>query len=164
MTSGNNSKDSTNENELDPLATITNERQIKFLEEIIATGGSIRKAAERAGISTSSHYDWLSKQDNYKAAFELAYDRSTKTLEAEAIRRARGYEKPLVYKGEVTGYVQEHSDLLLMFLLKQRDPSYRDNHTQQIGIWGASKEGIKVAFNIPRPEDKLLKDTNNDAE
>ena len=144
------------ESTLEPIQLLTNDRQIKFLQEIVATGGSIRKAAERAGISTSSHYRWLSINDNYRDAFQLAYEQSTKVLEAEAIRRATGYEKPLVYKGEVTGQVQEHSDLLLMFLLKQRDPSYRDNHTQQIGIWGTNKEGVKVIFNIPRPENKAV--------
>jgi molybdenum-dependent DNA-binding transcriptional regulator ModE len=135
----------------DPITLITNKKQIKFLQEIILTGGSIRKAAERAGISTSSHYDWLSKQDSYRKAFEQAFEKSTKILEAEAIRRATGYQKPLVYKGEVTGYVQEHSDNLLMFLLKKRDPSYRDNHTQQVGIWGTGQDGVNVIFNIPRP-------------
>jgi hypothetical protein len=135
----------------DPIALITNKKQISFLQEIIYTGGSIRKAAERAGISTSSHYEWLSKQDHYRKAFESAFEKSTQILEAEAIRRATGYEKPLVYKGEVTGYVQEHSDNLLMFLLKKREPSYRDNHTQQVGIWGAGQDGVKVIFNIPRP-------------
>ena len=152
------------ENNLGPIQLLTNARQIKFLEEIVVTGGSIRKAAERAGISTSSHYRWLEKGDDYKDAFQVAYERSTKVLESEAIRRATGYEKPLVYKGEVTGYVQEHSDLLLMFLLKQRDPSYRDNHTQQIGIWGANKDKVNVIFNIPRPEEDQLYDskTNTD--
>jgi hypothetical protein len=136
---------------LNPIQLLTNDRQIRFLEEIIATGGSIRKAAEQAGISTSSHYSWLTKDEEYKAAFSKAYEQSTKVLEAEAIRRATGYQKPLVYKGEVTGYVQEHSDNLLMFLLKKRDPSYRDNHTQQVGIWGTGQDGVNVIFNIPRP-------------
>lgn len=139
-----------------PIKKLTNEKQIKFLKELVVTGGSIRKAAERSRISASSHYDWLSKHDSYRDAFDYAYEESTKTLEAEAIRRATGYERPLVYKGEVTGYVQEHSDNLLMFLLKKRDPSYRDNHTQQVGIWGTNKDGIKVYFNIPRPEKKEL--------
>jgi hypothetical protein len=156
-----NSKDNIS---LKPIQLLTNDRQIRFLEEIIATGGSIRKAAEQAGISTSSHYSWLTKDEEYKAAFDTAYEQSTKVLEAEAIRRATGYQKPLVYKGEVTGSVQDHSDLLLMFLLKQRDPSYRDNHTQQVGIWGANKDGIKVIFNIPRPPRQELppgKNNNN---
>lgn len=142
----------------EPKKILRNEKQIKFLEEIILTGGSIRKSAERAGISTSSHYDWLAKQDEYRTAFKEAYEKSIKVLEAEAIRRATGYEKPIVYKGEITGHVREHSDLLLMFLLKQRDPSYRDNFTQQLGIWGNSKDKVNVIFNIPRPK------VNNPAE
>jgi len=137
---------------LEPIELISNDRQFKFLEELISTGGNIRRAAERAGISTSSHYAWLKNDDNYRDAFEIAFEQSTQTLEAEAIRRATGYEKPLVYKGEVTGYVQEHSDNLLMFLLKKRDPSYRDNYTQQVGIWGTGQDGLKVIFNIPRPD------------
>jgi hypothetical protein len=143
--------DETRQDTIDPIAQLSNEKQISFLREIVLTGGNIRKAAERSGISTSSHYGWLSKQDTYKKAFEDAYQRSTTMLEAEAIRRATGYEKPLVYRGVITGHVLEHSDNLLMFLLKKRDPSYRDNHTQQVGIWGAGQDGVKVIFNIPRP-------------
>lgn len=138
------------------IKPLTNNRQLKFLEEIIITGGSIRKAAERAGISTSSHYTWLEKQDNYRAAFELAYQKSTEVLEGEAIRRAFGFEKPIVYRGKVTGYVQEYSDNLLMFLLKKRDPSYRDNYTQQVGIWNTGKDNVKIFFNIPRPKKDSL--------
>jgi hypothetical protein len=133
----------------DPLSKLTNDRQISFLQEIVMTGGNIRKSAERAGISTRSHYDWLS-QDDYRSAFDAAYQRSTRMLEAEAIRRATGFERPLVYKGQVTGSITEHSDNLLMFLLKQRDPSYRDNNSQQVGIWGQDGK-INVMFNIPRP-------------
>jgi len=70
----------------DPVTLLTNKKQIKFLQEIILPGGSIRKAAEIAGISTSSHHDWLSKQEIYREAFENAYEKSTRILEAEAIR------------------------------------------------------------------------------
>ncbi len=148
---------------LEPIELISNDRQIKFLEELISTGGNIRRAAERSGISTSSHYAWLKNDDNYRDAFEIAFEQSTQTLEAEAIRRATGYEKPLVYKGEVTGYVQEHSDNLLMFLLKKRDPSYRDNYTQQVGIWGTGQDGLKVIFNIPRPDSVENKDPTEES-
>jgi len=53
-------------------------------------------------------------------------------LYAEIDRRAvEGVDKPVIYKGEITGTYMEYSDNLLKFRRKQRDPSYRDNYTTE---------------------------------
>jgi hypothetical protein len=46
-----------------------------------------------------------------------------------------GYEEPLVFRGLKTGdTVTRHSDILLMFLLKKLDPSYRDNNKVELQV------------------------------
>ena len=34
----------------------------------------------------------------------------------------------MFYQGEICGHVRKYSDALLMFLIKQADPSYREHH------------------------------------
>ncbi len=137
---------------VDITENITDKRQIKLLKAVVETGGSIVESCKVAKVFPMQHYRWLKQSVDYKIAYEEAQMRATETLEAEAIRRASGYDEPLVYKGQKTGeYVRKHSDLLLMFLLKKRNPEYRDNFTQNVGIWGGGD--VKIEFNIPRPED-----------
>ena len=58
-----------------------------------------------AGVGRSSIFDWRAADASFDRAFREAFDSGTDRFEAEARRRA------------LAG-----SDLLLLFLLKQRDP------------------------------------------
>ncbi len=71
----------------------------------IADGLTVTEAAARAGISRRSVFDWREADPEFAKDFEAAYAAGTDTLEAEARRRG--------FAG---------SDVLLIFLLKQRDP------------------------------------------
>jgi hypothetical protein len=59
------------------------------------------------------------ESEAYRAAFEFAEIRATRTLEDEAVRRAHeGVRKAVRYKGKVVGTETEYSDMLLLALLK----------------------------------------------
>lgn len=99
--------------------------------------GTVTHAAEYAGISRDTHYEWL-KDDAYRQAFEEAYEEAIEHLEVEARRRAAsGVDEPVFYLGQQVGAVRKYSDNLLMFLLKAARPErYKDrqHHTVDVNI------------------------------
>jgi hypothetical protein len=132
------------------IEKIKNTKQRSFLKHYLITGGVIARAAKLANVDRRYHYKWLAEDEVYKAGFEQAEREAIDVLEMELHRRAiDGVDKPIIYKGEITGSYKEYSDILLMFLLKKKNPAYRDNFTQNIGIMGSGK--VEVEFNIPRP-------------
>lgn len=126
-------------------------KQRAFLKHYLATGGVISRASKLANIDRRYHYRWLAEDELYKAAFEEAEQEAIEVLECELHRRAvDGIDKPVFYQGKKVDTVKEYSDNLLMFMLKKKNPAYRDNFVQNIGIMsGAGK--VNVEFNIPRP-------------
>ena len=104
------------------------DRQGRFLGAF-AECGSVLLAARWAGVHRQSHYWWMKEDPTYPARFEQTRMRAVRQLEDEAVKRARrGLKKPVLYKGKqvyVRGrpyYEHQHSDSLLMFLLRAYDP------------------------------------------
>jgi superfamily I DNA/RNA helicase len=87
------------------MRTIRTPRKRQAVLDAIAAGETVSEAAQRAGISRRSVFDWRNADPEFARDFEAAYAAGTDTLEAEARRRG--------FAG---------SDVLLIFLLKQRDP------------------------------------------
>lgn len=78
----------------------------------IAGGLSAKQAADQAGVSRGEAYAERDANPDFKAAWEEAIRLNTENLEAAAHDRAI-----------------EKSDLLMMFILKSRDPAkYNDKH------------------------------------
>lgn len=75
----------------------------------LAKVGNITEAAKLTDIDRQTVYNWRNQDKNFAQDMAKSLDTSTQILEDEAYRRAMG-----------------KSDLLLMFLLKSRDPKYRD--------------------------------------
>jgi|ETNmetMinimDraft_4_1059912.scaffolds.fasta_scaffold09265_1 hypothetical protein len=90
----------------------------KFLKALADTG-LVNSACEIAGIDKKTAYNWRNSDEDFAAAWAEAIDKSTSLLEDEATRRA-----------------MDKSDNLLMFMLKSRDPKYRDRSTQDVNIKG----------------------------
>jgi len=90
----------------------------KFLEALADTG-QVNSACAVAGIVKATAYNWRKSDKEFAAKWSEAIDQSTSELEDEAISRA-----------------MDKSDNLLMFLLKSRDPKYRDRSTQDVNIKG----------------------------
>ena len=134
--------------------------------------GIVKAAAEAAKIAHKSHYNWL-LNPKYKAAFTEAREDAIGYLEAEAHKRAvEGVEEPVIWQGQLcfeplrdpkTGAIKRDrkgrpllsttpltikrpSDNLLMFRLKQLDPSYRDNAPVQRAAAASAPPQIKIIF------------------
>lgn len=80
--------------------------------------------------SRTDVYRWLEMDDQFVVAFRAAEIEATETMEQEAYRRAvQGTAKPVFHQGEQCGTVQEYSDVLLIFMLKARNPAkYRERY------------------------------------
>jgi hypothetical protein len=88
-----------------------------------AETGNISAASKLSGISRQAHYEWMESDPDYPAMFKAADQQAAEALETEARRRAtKGTARPVFYKGEECGTVQEYSDTLLIFLLKGAMP------------------------------------------
>jgi hypothetical protein len=120
----------------------TDERVELFLATL-SQGGTVTAAAEKANIGRRTIYDWKESDPEFAAQFEDAYQRGIAVLEDEAVRRAyHGVQRPVYQKGQIAGHVTEYSDSLLMFLLKSRDPRFRDK--TQVEMTGKDGGPIKT--------------------
>ena len=137
---------------LDSFGKIRHPKKRAFLAAVANTANVLR-AAEIAGMDRDNHYLWLKKDPAYAAAFEIAWQRGTDALEAEAVRRAyEGVTKPIFHAGKraidvvqnpdgslkrdesgkpigIPAAVREYSDTLLIFLLKGRNPAVFSDRT-----------------------------------
>ena len=101
---------------------ITQPNKRAFLVALSETG-NITGASKITGIARKTHYNWMQTDSDYAAAYKVALEQAAENLESEARRRAvQGTSKPVFYKGEECGVVQEYSDTLLIFLLKGAMP------------------------------------------
>jgi hypothetical protein len=79
----------------------------------IASGKSMTAAAKNAGVSRMSVWRWREEQPDFAERYADAEAQSVDALRDEVWKRATAEDKP--------------SDILLIFLMKQRDHSFRDN-------------------------------------
>jgi hypothetical protein len=93
-------------------------RKRQIVLDAIAAGLTIEEAAHNAGIGRMTLYEWRAEDDSFRQDFEAAYRAGTDVFEAEARRRAFA-----------------ESDVLLIFLLKCRDPA-RFNQKQIVAVGG----------------------------
>jgi len=101
---------------------ITQPNKRAFLVALSETG-NITGASKITGIARKTHYNWMQTDTDYAAAYKVALEQAAENLESEARRRAvHGTAKPVFYKGEECGTVQEYSDTLLIFLMKGAMP------------------------------------------
>ena len=84
------------------------EKKRAFLTAL-ATGVTVGEACQDAGISRRTAYDWREADAGFAADWAKADDDGRDSLVKEVRRRA-----------------MQGSDVLLMFLTKQRDPSFRE--------------------------------------
>ena len=100
---------------------------------------NVTRAAKAAKINKSQHYAKLKSSPEYAIAFQQALQMGCDALSDVAVTRATdGWEEPIVYQGRValqekpdTGElapvtVRKIDNQLLMFVLKNRHPDYRE--------------------------------------
>ena len=123
--------------------------QRKFLASYSVLG-NLTLAAEAARVSRTSHYQWMDEEE-YRAAFLEAQEHSIDLLVGEARRRGcEGWEEPVVYQGGLCYertkdgkrsskplVIRKYDSNLLMFLIKQARPEFRDTWKGEIKHSGA---------------------------
>jgi hypothetical protein len=100
-----------------------------FLEALRLTG-NVSKACRVVGIDRTTPYKAREADPDLAAAWDDAIADACDELEAEARRRAMGYQKPIYWRGQIVGNSLEYSDTLLMFLLKAHRPDKFREHKQ----------------------------------
>ena len=123
--------------------------------EHFAKTGNLTESCQMSGLARSTHYKLLDINPKYAEAFTIADNASTDLLLKEARRRAITgvVEKTGWYKGVSGGEVTKYSDNLLMFLLKERRPEFRDKWE----ITGAGGQPLQItvsAYQPPEPPNK----------
>ena len=113
---------------------LTPEKRVKFLE-ILATTANVTRAAEVVDMARGYMYEIRHADSEFKEAWDAAVQLGTCALEDEAARRAsEGWDEPVFYQGAKCGVIRKFSDTLLIFLLKARDPKFRErNHLELTG-------------------------------
>lgn len=111
-----------------PLALARRLRlQKRFLTAYAQGFPTVKSAAKKAKLGTTSHYRWMDTDEKYAQTFKRLRDERVEEFEAEAARRAvTGISVPKTVAGERVD-VKEYSDALLMFILKaERPEKYKD--------------------------------------
>lgn len=94
----------------------------------LACHGNVSRAINQAKIDRTYVYDKRNSDREFASAWDEAKKQGLEVLKDEAWRRAHdGVTEPHFHQGELVGYVRKASDTLLMFLIKQADPSYREH-------------------------------------
>lgn len=116
-------------------------KKATFLAQL-KMGSSVKTAALAAGIHRRTFYDWRDQDSEFRAAWDDAIKESVEILEDEVRRRALDPN-------------DKQSYILLMFLLKKHDPSYRENYKREVTVkhekvqeFEFSKEDMDSAIDI----------------
>ena len=118
----------------------------RFLD-FLSEGYSVVKAANAAGVTARTAYNWRQADGMFAASWEQALDIATDLIEEEAMRRAiKGVAKPVYRGGEVVGHVQDYSDSMLMFLLKARRPEKYNDKAGKADQQTLDTVGVKDAL------------------
>lgn len=99
--------------------------------------GNVTRALRGAKLNRGYAYDRRTTDMEFAGAWEEAVKIGLQVLKDEAWRRAHdGVEKVKYYQGQKIGTEIEYSDTLLMFLIKQHDPSFREHFDLTLGNQG----------------------------
>ena len=89
----------------------------------LAEFGNVSKACEAVNVSRDAIYKLRAKNKHFSNQWNEAVEVAADALEAEARRRAHGFDEQLSHQGYLTGdVVKRYSDTLLIFLLKGNKP------------------------------------------
>jgi|TARA_Y100000310_G_scaffold323853_1_gene384848 hypothetical protein len=114
------------------VITTANKRN-RFLEHL-AGCGNVSESAKVAKADLSSLYGWRNGDQDFAYAWTLALEVAGDLLEAEARRRALGYDEAVYNRaGEQVDTIKKYSDRLLIFLLKGAKPDkYGDRFSGKV--------------------------------
>lgn len=109
---------------------------------------NITRACTLAMISPATVRGWRRQDPDFDAAVAEALDDGVDALEAEVHRRAfEGYEKPIIFQGQITDTYREYSDGLAQFLLKAHRP---DKYRERSEVQSTGAQTITIVSGVPR--------------
>lgn len=92
----------------------------RFLRAL-ASGRSVKAAAELTSTNRRTFYDWRDQDPGFAKDWDDAIKEAVEELEDEV--RSRALDR-----------ADKNSHILLMFLLKKHDPSYRENFKREVTV------------------------------
>lgn len=112
------------------------EKLLGFIMRLSMTG-NVTRALNGARVDRTYAYDKRNTDIEFAAAWDDAKKVGLDVLKDEAWRRAHeGVKRDKFYLGKKIATEIEYSDTLLMFLIKQADPSYREHYDVNLGNAG----------------------------
>lgn len=121
-----------------------------FLKELARTA-CVLHAAAKVKRTRSTVYDRRQTDAEFSIAWDDAIEYGNAALIVEARRRAyEGTLRPVYQGGKLRGKIREYSDTLLIFLIKARNPEFRDNG--KIILQGDPAAPLKVAGELRKPD------------
>lgn len=143
-----------------PRPTADWAKSAKLVGFILRLGqhGNVTRAIAGAKVDRGYCYDKRNTDQEFAAAWDDAKKMGLDVLKDEAWRRAHeGIERQKFYQGEPImvgkgkkrhAYVErEYSDSLLMFLIKQQDPSFREHFDVNLGNAGGRPFMFQMLLN-----------------
>lgn len=110
--------------------------------------GNVTWALRSAKLDRGYAYDRRATDQDFGDAWEEARRIGLDVLKDEAWRRAhQGVAEPKFHAGRVVGHIQRYSDTLLMFLIKQHDPSFREHFDVNLGNAGSRPFMFQMLLN-----------------
>jgi len=93
-----------------------------------AKRGIVRDGTIAAGISWGQYHRWRETDEGFNTGCKAAEAMAEDFLESEAHRRAvEGFDRPVIYQGEITDTYTDYSDTLMAMLLKgYKKDKYKD--------------------------------------
>ena len=102
-----------------------------------AQRGVIAEGTTAAGVSRRTYLKWRKDDEPFNEACMEAKQMAVDVLESEAHRRAvTGFQRPVIYQGEITETYTDYSDSLLTMLMKGNKPEKYKERTQHSGSIG----------------------------
>lgn len=124
---------------ISPNRSIRSPEKAKLFLEKVLEGAAHAECAAHAGIGETTAYEWRRDDPKFAEAWAEAQKigdaKRLETYRAEAERRAiKGIPKGIYHLGRQVAVEQQYSDVLLMFLTKKMDPSYRENSQIDVNL------------------------------
>jgi hypothetical protein len=115
---------------------LSRELKMVFLRAF-ARHGIISDGTLAAGITYRTFYRWRKEDETFNEDCKTAVTMANDLMEREARRRGvEGFERPIIYQGEITGEYTDYSDALLTTLMKGNKPEKYKERTQLSGSVG----------------------------
>lgn len=98
-----------------------------LVERLAESGEEISVAARALNIGRSTLWEWRRDIEGFEVDLADAYRVGTEFLAGVARSRAvDGWEEPVFQQGKKIGTIRKYDHNLLQFVMRKRDPSYRD--------------------------------------